>query len=151
MSRLKKTIRVNYEDVKINLISPLNDNDNHCFGEYDSVKNIIELDNTQSSRSMANSLLHEVLHAAVYHSGLNSEGNCLAVEKDEELVVNNLTNSISQIIRDNKWFLPYIQKNINLGDKSHEKTRIKTVSRNKKSVAKRTLSKNRNRRRSRSS
>lgn len=151
MSTLKKKIRVNYEDVKINTVSPSNDNDNHCFGEYDSVKNTIELDKTQSSRSMANSLLHEVMHAAVYHSGLNSEGNCLAVEKDEELVVNNLTNTLSQIIRDNKWFLPYIQKNINLGDKTNEKTRVKTVSRNKKSVAKRTFSKNRNRRRARSS
>ena len=151
MSTLKKKIRVNYEDVKINLISPTNDNDNHCFGEYDSVKNSIELDKTQSPRSLANSLLHEVLHASVYHSGLNSEGNCLALEKDEELVVNNLSNTLTQIIRDNKWFLPYIQKHINSGDKTNEKTGVKTLSRNKKSVTKRTLSKNRNKRRGRSS
>ena len=151
MSTLKKKIRVNYEDVQINLVSPSNDNDDHCFGEYDSVKNTIQLDKTQSSRSLANSLLHEVLHSAVYHSGLNSEGNCLAQDKDEELVVNNLTNTLSQIIRDNKWFLPYIQKNINSGDKINEKTGIKTIRRAKKSVTKRTLSKNRNKRRTRNS
>ena len=40
MSILKKKIRVNYEDVKIDLVSPTNDNDDHYFGEYDSVKNI---------------------------------------------------------------------------------------------------------------
>jgi hypothetical protein len=151
VSTLKKKIRVNYEDVKIDLIQPVNDNDSHCFGEYDSVKNSIELDKTQSPRSLANSLLHEVLHASVYHSGLNSEGNCLALEKDEELVVNNLSNTLTQIIRDNKWFLPYIQKHINSGDKTNEKTGVKTLSRNKKSVTKRTLSKNRNKRRGRSS
>ena len=54
MSTLKKKIRVNYEDVQINLVSPSNDNDDHCFGEYDSVKNTIQLDKTQSSRSLAN-------------------------------------------------------------------------------------------------
>jgi|TARA_B100000035_G_C20953950_1_gene533264 hypothetical protein len=151
VSTLKKKIRVNYEDVQINLVSPSNDNDDHCFGEYDSVKNTIQLDKTQSSRSLANSLLHEVLHSAVYHSGLNSEGNCLAADKDEELVVNNLSNTLSQIIRDNKWFLPYIQKNINSGVKTNEKAGIKTIRRAKKSVTKRTLSKNRNKRRTRNS
>jgi hypothetical protein len=151
VSILKKKIRVNYEDVKIDLVSPTNDNDDHYFGEYDSVKNIIQLDKTQSSRSLANSLLHEVLHSVIYHTGLNSDGNCLAADKDEELVVNNLTNTLSQIIRDNKWFLPYIQKNINSGDKTNEKTGIKTIRRAKKSVTKRTLSKNRNKRRTRSS
>ncbi len=149
MSKLKKTIRINYEDVKIDIVESSNGVDGHFFGEYDSNKNIINLDKNQSSRSMANSLLHEVMHAAVYHSGLNTEGNCLSKDKDEELVVNNLTNALSQIIRDNNWFLPYIQKNINLGDKTNAKTRVKTISRTKKSVAKRTLSKNRNKRRTR--
>ena len=149
MSKLKKTIRINYEDVKIDIVESSNGIDGHFFGEYDSNKNIINLDKNQSSRSMANSLLHEVMHAAVYHSGLNTEGNCLSKDKDEELVVNNLTNALSQIIRDNNWFLPYIQKNINLGDKTNAKTRVKTISRTKKSVAKRTLSKNRNKRRTR--
>ena len=143
MSKLKKKIRINYEDVKIDIVESSNGVDGHFFGEYDSNKNIINLDKNQSSRSMANSLLHEVMHAAVYHSGLNTEGNCLSKDKDEELVVNNLTNALSQVIRDNNWFLPYIQKNINLGDKTNAKTRVKTIPRTKKSVAKRTLSKNR--------
>lgn len=146
MSKLKKKIRINYEDVKIDIVESSNGVDGHFFGEYDSNKNIINLDKNQSSRSMANSLLHEVMHAAVYHSGLNTEGNCLSKDKDEELVVNNLTNALSQVIRDNNWFLPYIQKNINLGDKTNAKTRVKTIPRTKKSVAKRTLSKNRNKR-----
>jgi hypothetical protein len=146
VSKLKKKIRINYEDVKIDIVESSNGVDGHFFGEYDSNKNIINLDKNQSSRSMANSLLHEVMHAAVYHSGLNTEGNCLSKDKDEELVVNNLTNALSQVIRDNNWFLPYIQKNINLGDKTNAKTRVKTIPRTKKSVAKRTLSKNRNKR-----
>ena len=37
-------------------------------------------------------------------------------------------NQLSQVIRDNKWFLPYLQKNINL----NEKTGVKILSELKK-------------------
>jgi len=146
----KRKIKIGYQDVNINLISFDKEVD-HVFGEYDSVKNTIDLNKTQAPRSMANSLLHEVVHAVIYETGLNSDGNCLSNDKDEELAVNAITNSLSQIIRDNKWFLPYIQKNIHSGAKSNEETGVKVLSRNKKSVAKRTLSTNRNKRRARRS
>lgn len=150
MSKLKKRIKIGYQDVSINF-SEFDKETDYVYGEYDSVKNTIELNKKQTPRQMANSLLHEVVHAVVHDSGLNSDGNCLSNDKDEELAVNAITNSLSQIIRDNKWFLPYIQKNIHLGAKTIEEAGVKVLSRNKKSVARRTLSTNRNKRRARRS
>jgi hypothetical protein len=135
---LKRKIRIGYEDVKLDLVDNIpSDNGDHVFGEFDSIKNSIVLDKKQTPRSLANCLLHEVIHAVIYQSGLNSNGNCLSNEKDEELAVNAISNQLSQVIRDNKWFLPYIQKSLFKDVKSIEKSRVKTISRNKKS--KRTL------------
>lgn len=150
MSKLKKRIKIGYQDVSINF-SEFDKETDYVYGEYDSVKNTIELNKKQTPRQMANSLLHEVVHAVVHDSGLNSDGNCLSNDKDEELAVNAITNSLSQIIRDNKWFLPYIQKNIHLGAKTIEEAGVKVLSRNKKSVARRAFSTNRNKRRARRS
>ena len=149
---LKRKIRIGYEDIRLNLVDCIPaDNGDHVFGEYDPVKNTIVLDKKQSPRALANCLLHEVIHAVIYQSGLNSEGNCLSNEKDEELAVSAISNQLSQVIRDNKWFLPYIQKSLFKDIKSIEKSRVKVISRNKKTVAKRALSKNRNKRRTRRS
>jgi hypothetical protein len=149
---LKRKIRIGYEDVKLDLVDNIpSDNGDHVFGEFDSIKNSIVLDKKQTPRSLANCLLHEVIHAVIYQSGLNSDGNCLSNEKDEELAVNEISNQLSQVIRDNKWFLPYIQKSLFKDVKSIEKSRVKTISRNKKTVARRAFSKNRNKRRLRRS
>ena len=144
---LKKKIKVGYSDIKIDLVKEIPDKNQHVFGEYDPVSQKILLDKNQSERSLANSFLHELVHAVVDNSGLNSDGNCLSSTKDEELTVNAIANQLSQVIRDNKWFLPYLQKYINL----NEKTGVKVLSGIKKSVAKRAFSKNRNKHRSRNS
>ena len=149
---LKRKIRIGYEDVRLNLVDRIPaDNGDHVFGEYDSVENTIVLNKQQTPRGLANCLLHEVIHAVIYQSGLNSEGNCLSNEKDEELAVSAISNQLSQVIRDNKWFLPYIQKNLFKDVKTHEESRVETLSRNKKTVTRRALSKDRNKRRTRRS
>jgi hypothetical protein len=92
---LKRKIRIGYEDVKLDLVDSIpSDNGDHVFGEFDSIKNSIVLDKKQTPRSLANCLLHEVIHAVIYQSGLNSDGNCLSNEKDEELAVNAISNQL---------------------------------------------------------
>lgn len=142
---MKKKIKIGYEDIAINVINfTTNDKkDDNVLGEYDSSNAKIDIQKDQNARSEANTLLHEVIHAVVYQTGLNSEGNVLAKEENEELTVNALSNSLSQVFRDNKWFLPYLQNQL-VNGKFDGKRGIKTVSKNKKSVAKRALSKNRN-------
>jgi hypothetical protein len=67
---LKRKIRIGYEDVKLDLVDNIpSDNGDHVFGEFDSIKNSIVLDKKQTPRSLANCLLHEVIHAVIYQSG----------------------------------------------------------------------------------
>ena len=75
---LKKKIKVGYTDIKIDLVKEIPDKNQHVFGEYDPVSQKILLDKNQSERSLANSFLHELVHAVVDNSGLNSDGNCLS-------------------------------------------------------------------------
>ena len=143
--QMKKKIKIGYEDIAINVIDfKVNDKkDESVLGEYDSTNAKIDIQERQNARSEANTLLHEVIHAVVYQTGLNSEGNVLSKEENEELTVNAISNSLSQVFRDNKWFLPYLQTQLVNGKFDGER-RIETVSKNKKSVAKRAFSKNRN-------
>jgi hypothetical protein len=142
---MKKKIKIGYEDIIINIINfeTADKKDDNILGEYDSSNAKIDIQKEQNARSEANTLLHEVIHACVYQTGLNSQGNLLSKEENEELIVNAISNSLSQVFRDNKWFLPYLQTQL-VNGKFDAKRRIEAVSKNKKSVAKRTLSKNRN-------
>ena len=88
-----------------------------------------------------NTLFHEIMHAALDFSGMSGEGGPLDNEKKEELTVNVLTNAFVQVIKDNKWFLPYLEQLIN-GEKNVIWSRGKVMARRKKSIKKRTRSKN---------
>ena len=138
-----KKIKIGYDDLKIKSFL-FKDN---TLGEYDAQNKQILLDKNLKSIEKGNTFLHEILHAGLDYSGLSADGGPITNVKKEELIVNSLTNLLVQVIRDNKWFLPYLQKNINL----NEKTGVKVLSGIKKSVAKRTFSKNRNKRRTRNS
>jgi mannitol-specific phosphotransferase system IIBC component len=142
---MKKKIKIGFEDIAINLINfeTKDKKDDNVLGEYDSSNAKIDIQKEQNARSEANTLLHEIIHACVYQAGLSSQGNLLFKEKNEELIVNAISNSLSQVFRDNKWFLPYLQTHLVCG-KFDAKRRIEAIPKNKKSVAKRTLSKNRN-------
>ena len=59
-----------------------------------------------------NTLLHEALHAIIYGSGLNQAGGPLKEEDAEELAVNQITNYLLGMFRDNDWFLDYIKTNL---------------------------------------
>jgi len=43
---------------------------------------------------------------------LTQEGNVLAKDSDEEIVVNSITNGLAAVIKDNAWFLKILQENI---------------------------------------
>ena len=149
---MRKKIKIGYEDIAINLINFKTDDkkDDNVLGEYYSGSAKIDIQKDQNARSEANTLLHEVIHALVYQTGLNSEGNVLSKDENEELLVNAISNSLSQVFRDNRWFLPYLQTQL-VNGKFDGKRRIEAVSKNKKSVAKRAFSKNRNKHRTRNS
>ena len=101
-------------------------------------------------REEGNTFLHEVLHAGMEISGLSTDGGPLKSHKQEELTVNALTNLLTQVIRDNKWFLPYLFGAIN-GAINGKRSRSKALAATQKRFKKLTLSTNRKQNRSRRS
>jgi hypothetical protein len=134
---MKKKIKIGYADVDIQLI------DKKLFpkwstehlGDYDANNQVIRILAKQRPSEELNTLFHEVIHAAVQVSGLNTDKGPLKKMVDEEQVVSVLANTLQQIFRDNNWFLPYVIKQIG-ADKIDSKTRAKTFSRLKKAARK---------------
>ena len=143
---LKRKIKIGYEDLFIKRIQFKDE----TLGEYDSDDKKIYIQKNLKGREEGNTFLHEVLHAGMEISGLSTEGGPLKSHKQEELTVNALTNLLTQVIRDNKWFLPYLFGAIN-GSIDGKRSRSKALAATQKRFKKLTLSANRKQNRSRRS
>ena len=143
---LKRRIKIGYEDLFIKRIQFKDE----TLGEYDSDDKKIYIQKNLKSREEGNTLLHEVLHAGMEISGLSADGGPLKNQKQEELTVNALTNLLTQVIRDNTWFLPYLFGAIN-GSINGKRSRSKALAANQKRFKKLTLSTNRKQNRARNS
>lgn len=144
MSKLKKTIKIGYADIKIKLLNK-KESPKWCkdhFGEYDSNKSEMLINSNLTKIEEANTFLHELLHASFWISGLSTEGGVLEPKKREEIVVNALANNLAQVFRDNKWILPYLKTNLTGVVISEQKTGNRILGRNKRQHKKRSFSKN---------
>ena len=140
---LKRKIKIGYEDLFIKHIQFKDE----TLGEYDSTQQKIYIQKNLKSREEGNTFLHEVLHAGMEISGLSADGGPLKNQKQEELTVNALTNLLTQVIRDNTWFLPYLFGAIN-GSINGKRSRSKALATTQKRFKKLTLSTNRKQNRS---
>ena len=140
---LKRKIKIGYEDLFIKRIQFKDE----TLGEYDSDDKKIYIQKNLKGREEGNTFLHEVLHAGMEISGLSTDGGPLKSHKQEELTVNALTNLLTQVIRDNKWFLPYLFVAIN-GSINGKRSRSKALAATQKRFKKLTLSTNRKQNRS---
>ena len=140
---LKRKIKIGYEDLFIKRIQFKDE----TLGEYDSDDKKIYIQKNLKGREEGNTFLHEVLHAGMEISGLSTDGGPLKSHKQEELTVNVLTNLLTQVIRDNKWFLPYLFGAIN-GSIDGKRSRSKALAATQKRFKKLTLSANRKQNRS---
>ena len=143
LSMLKRKIKIGYEDLFIKRIQFKDE----TLGEYDSDDKKIYIQKNLKGREEGNTFLHEVLHAGMEISGLSTDGGPLKSHKQEELTVNALTNLLTQVIRDNKWFLPYLFGAIN-GSIDGKRSRSKALAATQKRFKKLTLSANRKQSRS---
>ena len=143
---LKRKIKIGYEDLFIKRVQFKDE----TLGEYDSDDKKIYIQKNLKGREEGNTFLHEVLHAGMEISGLSTDGGPLKSHKQEELTVNVLTNLLTQVIRDNKWFLPYLFGAIN-GSINGKRSRSKALAATQKRFKKLTLSTNRKQNRSRRS
>ena len=80
----------------------------------DPREGVILLQQVLCGQEMVNTTFHEIMHACVYIAGLNQANGPLKEDDNEEIVVNNLSNMIMGVFRDNPWLLDYIKNNINI-------------------------------------
>jgi hypothetical protein len=144
MSKLKTKIKIGYADIEIKLLSKKESPKwfKDHFGEYDSSKSQILINDNLTKIEEANTFIHELLHASIWISGLSAEGGVLEPKKREEIVVNTLANNLAQVFRDNKWVLPYLKKNLTEVVISEQKTGNRILGRNKRQHKKRSFPKN---------
>jgi hypothetical protein len=78
-------------------------------GEFSREANLIKYRPVLSADENANTLLHEVLHACFYVYGLSVP---FADDKQEELIVNTLTNALVAVFKDNPKFATYLMESL---------------------------------------
>ena len=111
---LPNNVRVGYKDIKIKYIRPdfkkwqMTDS----FGEYDYRQNTISIQHDLCGQERANTIIHEIMHAAVQVAGLNQEKAPLEKPEFEEAVVNQLTNVMMGVFRDNDWLVNMLKNDL---------------------------------------
>jgi|TARA_R110000824_G_scaffold240454_1_gene429105 hypothetical protein len=107
-------VKVGYRDITIDWVAPdfKTDELTDCFGQYKSREGLIQIQHNLCGQEKSNTILHEICHAIIYGSGLNQANGPLKEEDSEELVVNQMTNYLMGVFRDNPWFLDYIKENM---------------------------------------
>ena len=138
---LPKKIKISYADVSIETESNPTFLE-ECYGEYSSQENKITIASTISDADIANTLIHEIIHACVWYGGLKDDGAELEEDKKEERVVNVIANQLSQILRDNPKILTVIKKGLTKKYVGSKK-RNETVALSQKILEKYTFHKNR--------
>jgi len=113
-SDLPGSVKIGYRDIEIEYVNPdfKTDNLTDCYGEYRAREGKILLQHSLCGQEMANVLLHECLHGISYSAGLNQANGPLKEDDGEELVVNQMTNYLIGMFRDNPWFLDFLKNNI---------------------------------------
>ena len=105
-------VKIGYQDVLIEWSSASFSKPSDSYGEYDHRKNTISIQDELSDLDEANTLLHEILHGIVYINSLTVGGQPLDKEDKEEIVINQMTNGLMQVFRDNKWLLDFLKEKI---------------------------------------
>ena len=100
-------IKVGYRDIKIDWVAPdfKTDELTDCYGQYKSREGLIQIQHNLCGQEKSNTMLHEILHACCYGAGLNQADMPLKDEDKEEIVINQLSNYLMGVFRDNAWCL----------------------------------------------
>ena len=110
--KIPERIKIGYQDVAIERETSTFSKQTDSYGEYDHRKNTITIQTQLSDLDEANTLLHEILHGIVYINSLTVGGQPLDKEDKEEVVINQMTNGLMQVFRDNKWLLNFFKEKI---------------------------------------
>ena len=107
--KIPERIKIGYQDVTIERETSTFSKQTDSYGEYDHRKNTITIQTELSDLDEADTLLHEILHGIAYINSLTISGMPLDKEEKEEIVINQMTNGLMQVFRDNKWLLDFFK------------------------------------------
>ena len=110
--KIPERIKIGYQDVAIERETSTFSKQTDSYGEYDHSKNTITIQTQLSDLDEANTLLHEILHGIAYIHSLTVGGMPLDKEDKEEIVINQMTNGLMEVFRDNKWLLDFFKDRI---------------------------------------
>ena len=102
-------IKIGYRDYKLEEWKQTVATANEAHGQFFSKEGIIGYTTDEKGVSHANTLLHEILHAIVYQWNIELE------EKEEEKLVNSLTNGLTTVFVDNPKLMDYLKDKIKEG------------------------------------
>ena len=108
-------VKVGYRTIKIKYVRPdfIMDDMMESYGEYRAREGVIYIQDSLVPQERCNTTWHEILHAVIYIAGLNQANGPLKEEDAEELTVNQISNFMMGVYRDNPWLLTMLQKNLN--------------------------------------
>ena len=109
-----RSLKVGYRDITIQVVTPsiVKDSVNE-YEQYFPHKHSIEIQTAQKPLDEVNTILHELLHVIITDTGETQKGGLLADDETEEKFIYNIANCLTQVFRDNKWFLTYMQTQFN--------------------------------------
>ena len=111
--KIPSQIKIGWKDVDIETVKvSFVKNNSDYWGQYLVRQNKIEIQEEAKGQDLANTLVHEIIHAIVYHSSLNADGGPLHDDEDEEQTVNSMTNWLMGVFKDNPWLLDFLKENI---------------------------------------
>ena len=102
-------IKIGYRDYKLEEWKQTVASANEAQGQFFSKEGVIGYTVEEKGVSHANTLLHECLHAIIY------QWNIELGEKEEEHLVNALSNGLTTIFVDNPKLLDYFKEKIKEG------------------------------------
>ena len=107
-------VKVGYKTIKIKYVNPnfIMDDMTESYGEYRAREGVIYIQDALVGQERCNTTWHEILHSVVYIAGLNHANGPLKEDDAEELVVNQISNFMMGVYRDNPWLLDMLKKHL---------------------------------------
>ena len=107
-------VKVGYKTIKIKYVNPnyIMDDMTESYGEYRAREGVIYIQDALVGQERWNTTWHEILHSVVYIAGLSQANGPLKEDDAEELVVNQISNFMMGVYRDNPWLLDMLKKHL---------------------------------------
>ena len=102
-------IKVGYRDYKLEEWKQTVASANEAHGQFFSKEGVIGYTVEEKGVSHANTILHEIMHAIIY------QWNIELGEKEEEHLVNALSNGLTTVFVDNPKLIDYFKEKIKEG------------------------------------